>query len=210
MNDLNLEDLKQLLLIGRQAAQYAWDHYDELRVREPVYTLYGPYEYGIGAAIPGKFIKKSARILKTKTRREKYIIYELDSEYKLIRAKHVFNNMNERTYHCFEMDGIQYAYPFAHDRKEVIRDEVLALDWRNGKPYYFAFLSSHTVLAQYFEHISEEKMNVTLYAYNDVSEYSLCGYPTDFNAPLGERNSPASRGDWVEDAAYTDFSMFFK
>lgn len=210
MNDLNIEDLKRLLLDGRQAAQYAFDHYEELAVREPVYTLYGPYAYGTGAAIPGKFIPKCARNLTFKTRRKKYIIYELDNNYNLLRARQVFNSVNDNTYQCFELDGIQYACPFRHNRKQMSRDEVLALSWKDGKPEYFAFLTHNTLIAQFFEHVSQDKMLVTAYTYNPVSEYTLQGQLTVPDAPLGQPNSPAARGSWEEAAAYTDFSMWFK
>ena len=67
VENLHMEDLKQLLSDGRRAAQYAWDHYEELTAREAVYTLYGPYEYGIGAAIPGNTIPMRSRSLTLKT-----------------------------------------------------------------------------------------------------------------------------------------------
>lgn len=210
MIDLTLEDLKQLLLDGRRAAQYALDHYEELAAREAVYTLYGPYAYGIGAAIPGKFISKSARSLTLKTRREKYIIYELDSEYKLLRTRDVFNLVRDNTYQCFELDGIQYAYPFVCNQKEVGRDEVIALKWKDGKPYYYAFLSKNVVFATFFEYVSPEKVIVTEYGYNRVSEYSVHGYPTDFDAPIGALNSAAYRVCWEEEPMYTDFSQWFR
>ena len=70
MIDLTLEDLKQLLLDGRRARQYAWDHYEELAAREAVYTLYGPYAHGTGAAIPWGYTPKRARNLTLKTRRK--------------------------------------------------------------------------------------------------------------------------------------------
>ena len=53
---MNLTELKQLIQDGRDAMQYAWDHYEELVAREAVHILYGPSDYGIGAGIPGKFI----------------------------------------------------------------------------------------------------------------------------------------------------------
>ena len=70
MIELTLEDLKQLLLDGRRARQYAQDHYEELAAREAVYTLYGPLAYNTGAAIPGSYTPKRARNLTLKTRRK--------------------------------------------------------------------------------------------------------------------------------------------
>ena len=45
MHELNICDLQNLILDGRKAMQYAWDHYDELITRNVIYTLYGPYDY---------------------------------------------------------------------------------------------------------------------------------------------------------------------
>ena len=210
MIDLTLEDLKQLLLDGRRARQYAWDHYEELVAREAVYTLYGPYAYGTGAAIPWSYTPKPARNLTQKTRRKKYMIYELDSEYKLLRTRDVFNSVRDYMYECFELDGIQYAYPFVCDRKEIARDQVIALSCKDGKPYYYAFLSENVLFVRFCEYISQGKALMTEYAYNPVSKYTLHGYLTDPEAPIGELNSAANRVCWEEEPVYTDFSQFFQ
>lgn len=210
MIELTLEDLKQLLLDGRRAAQYAWDHYEELAAREAVYTLYGPYVYGTGAAIPWGFTPKCARNLTLKTRRKKYMIYELDSEYKLLRTRDVFNFVRDYTYECFELDGIQYAYPFVCNRKEVARDEVMALGYKDGKPYYYAFLRKNVLFIQFCEYASQGKALMTEYAYNPVSKYTPHGYLTDPDAPIGELNSAATRICWEEEPVYTDFSQWFR
>ncbi len=210
MNNLNLEDLKKLLLDGRRAAQYAWDHYEELVARETVYTLFGPYAYGTGAAIPGKFMPKSARNLTLKTRRKNYIIYELDSEYRLLRTRDIFNSVNDNTYQCFELDGIQYAYPFSHDQKKMGCDEVLALSYKDGKPYYLGFLRKRSIIVHFFEYVSQEKVLVTAYYYNPTSKYSHQGYPTDPDAPLDTPTSAATRSYWEEEPMYTDFSYLLE
>ena len=210
MVDLSLEDLKQLLLDGRRARQYAWDHYEELAAREAVHTLYGPNAYGTGAAIPGSFIPKRARSLTLKTRRKNYIIYELDSGYKLLRTRHVFNSSNDYTYQCFELDGIQYASPFLFDQKKVGHAEVLALKFKDGKPYYFGFLKRNAVIVYYFEYVSQEKVLVTVYYYNPVSKYTSQGLFTDPEAPLGAPTSAAERVCWEEEPMYTDFSQWFR
>ena len=142
--DLTMEDLKQLLADGRRAAQYAWDHYEELTARKATYTLYGPHAYGTGAAIPGKFISKRDRNLTLKTRRKQYLVYELDDEYNLLRVRHVFDQIRDPLYECFELDGIQYACPFVVGRKVVVNNnEVLALSYQDGKPYFFGFLKKN-------------------------------------------------------------------
>ncbi|MBQ5601940.1 MAG: hypothetical protein IIU77_03850, partial [Clostridia bacterium] len=174
MKDLNIEDLKQLLSDGIQARQYAWDHYEELVAREAVYTLYGPYDYGIGAATPGKLIPKASRVLTLKTRKKSYMTYELDGEYNLIRVNRVLNSKQGGTHHCFELNGIRYACPFRYNQKEIARrDEVLSVGYNDGKPYYYGTLGEHFVLANFYEYVSPEIMHVIGYSYHPVSGYSM-------------------------------------
>lgn len=210
MIDLSLEDLKQILLEGRRARQYARDHYEELAAREAVYTLYGPYAYGTGAAIPWGYTPKRARELTLKTRRKKYNVYELDSEYKLLRVRQVFNGVNDNTYQCFELDGIQYGCPFLFNKKENSYIEVMALSYKDGKPYYSGFLAENVLFAHFFEYVSQKKVLITEYAYNPVSKYTLHGYLTDPDAPIGALNAAANRLCWEEEPVYTDFSLWFR
>lgn len=210
MIELTLEDLKQLLLDGRRAAQYAWDHYEELVAREAAYTLYGPYAYETGAAIPGRYTPKRARDLTLKTRRNKYNIYELDSEYKLLRVTQVLDSVSINTYHFFELDGIQYACPFLFNRKEKSHGNVVAVSYKDGKPYYHAFLSENVLFVRFCEYVSEGKALMTEYGYNPVSKYTPHGYLTDPDAPIGELNSAATRICWEEETVYTDFSQWFR
>ena len=210
MIDLTLEDLKQLLLDGRRARQYARDHYEELAAREATYTLYGPYAYHTGAAVPWGYTPKRARNLTLKTRRKEYISYELDNEYKLIRVRDVFNSVNDNTYHCFELDGVQYACPFLFNRKEKSLGEVVAVNYKDGKPYSYAFLSENVLFVQFCEYVSPERALMTEYSYNPVSEYTMHGYPTDPEAPIGALNSAATRVCWEEEPVYTDFSQWFR
>ncbi len=210
ISELDIEDLKQMLAAGRRARQYALDHYEGLAEREAVYTLYGPYDYRIGAGISGPIVSKNSRKLTFKTKRKKYLIYELDSEYKLLRVRHVFNYRNDPVYHCFELDGIQYACPFPKNRKEMWSSEVIAFVSQNGKPYFQADMTENSLLSEFYEYVSAEKVRVTGYTYHPISQYTLRGYPMDPNALLGEPSSPAQRSCREEKPMYTDFSKFFK
>ncbi len=210
MTDLTTKDLKQLLVEGRWAAKYAWNHYEELAAREAIYTLYGALEHGIGAARPGRLIPKRSRILKFNKPKSDFSVYELDSEYKLLRVSHVINSQNYDTYHCFELNGTLYACPFRYNQKEIVRNEVLAVGYKEGKPYYYGAIGSNRVNADFYEYISPEKVYVVEYSYHPVSKYSLHGYLLDSNAPLGELSSPAQRAYCEEKPMYTDFSMFFR
>jgi hypothetical protein len=138
------------------------------------------------------------------------LIYELDSEYKPIRIRDVFNSINDNTYHCFELDGVHYACPFLFNRKEKSRGNVVAVSYKDGKPYYYAFLSENVLFVRFCEYIAQGKALMTEYGYNPVSEYTLHGYPTDPEAPIGALNSPATRVCWEEEPVYTDFSQFFQ
>lgn len=210
MIDLTLEDLKQLLSDGRHAREYAWNHYEELVTREPAYTLYGPYAYGTGADIPGGFTPKRARNLSLKTRRKKYIIYELDNEYKLLRATQVLDSKSINTYHCFERNGVRYACPFLPDEKHLGFGNVIALSCKDGKPYYSGFLAKNVLIATFFEYVSAEKVLITEYTYNPVSKYATQGYLTDPDAPINAPNAAAQRLCYEEEPMYTDFSQWFQ
>ena len=210
MHELNICDLQNLILDGRKAMQYAWDHYDELITRNVIYTLYGPYDYGIGAAIPGKLISTRSRRLTLKTRKKSHIIYELDGDYKLLRTRDVFNLEKDTTYECFELDGIQYACPFSANQETTRCDEVIALSYREDTPSYLAFLREHSLIAQFFDYVSPNKTLVTAYYYYPFSKYTAYGCLTDPNAPVGALNSSAQKAFWEEEPMYTDFSQWFK
>ena len=211
MREISIDELNHFLQKGQEIARYAWDHYEELTARERIYTLYGPYDYGIGAGIPGKFIPPRSRNLTKQTRRKNYIIYELDSNFQLLRTITVRDQTKvESTYQCFEMDGVLYAYSFRGTEKKPFKDEVIAVFNVDQKPQYMAFLSAHRVFIHFFEQISLEKMMVTAYYYTPFSKLSPQGYPVDHSAPVGSLTSPVQRGFWEEMPLYTDFSQWFK
>lgn len=210
MREISIHELERFLQTGKQVTQYAWDHYEELAVRKKEYTLYGPYDYGIGAGMPGKFISLHSRKLTKKTRQNNYLIYELDSDYKLLRVVTVRDQTKiESVYHCFEMDGVQYAYPFRGTDKKSFKDEVLAVCTVDQQPQYLAWLSPNSVMVQFFDYVCPEKMAVTTYSYTPTAKFTVNGYPVDHSAAIGTLNSPVERGHWEEKPTYTDFSAFF-
>ena len=208
MIDLTLEDLKQFLLDGRRARQYAWEHYEELAAREATYTLYGPYAYLTGAALPGSYIPKRARNLTLKTRRKKYTTYELDHEYRPLRVTQVLDSEDTNTFHFFELDGIQYACPFWPNKKKEGCGNVVAVRYKDGKPYYYAFLSENVLFVRFCEYVSQGRAIMTEYGYNPVSEYTLHGYPTNTDAPINALDSDVQRVCWEEEPMFTDFSQW--
>ena len=211
MYEISISKLDQLIADGKRAAQYAWEHYEELIMRKKKYVLYGPVAYGIGAGIPGKFISPNSRKLQKQTRKKDYMLYELDSNFNLLQTTLMRNYTEiENTYYCFEFEGIRYACPFFGKQKKRYNKEILAIGFRGARPEYLGFLREHSLIAQFFHYDSPEKVLVTTYSYSPSSKYTVHGYEIDPNAPIGAPNSSVEKGFWEEVPAYTDFSEWFK
>lgn len=210
-HNLGYRELDMLVLEGKLACEYAWEHYDELVARECVYRLYGPYCSRMGAGIPGSLVSKKKRELKKQTKRKKYHIYELDSNYKLIRVISMRDYTKiELTYHCFECNGTQYGVRFSEDRKELFRFEVDVVRCLDGLPVYYGIASCENIIAHFYEYREDEKVYVTCYGYNRRMKRTVHGYPVDWDSPIGGLASPVEKGSWEEDILYTDFSKYFK
>lgn len=211
MYEIDTEGLQQFLNDGREAAKYAWTHYEELAARKHTYTLYGPYSYHIGASVPSNLTPARDRKLSTSTRRKDYHIYHLDDKYHVIRTISILNYTNiECIYQHFELNGTIYAYPFRGDKKAMFTDEVNALSFSNGKPVFFGLLSKNFVFAQFYEYIDAGKMLVSSYQYAPNAKFSQYGHPIDPNAPVGALNSSISRHCREEKTEYIDFSQWFE
>ena len=203
MDNENIKILDYFLNAGNEAIQYAWDHYEELLNRQCAFTLYGPYDTGIGAGIPGKPVSKNSRKLTKETRRKHYLIYELDEKFNLLRTKTIRNyNEVEFVYHCFELDGYFYAIPFWKEEKKLSYKQSIALRFVDGKPTYLGFIRRGCLIAGFYQHVSEEKMLVKGYTYVNS--------PDVFHANTGIENVYLEEGCWKEDFVYKDFSSFFE
>ena len=129
MIEISMSELELFMQKGRYAAQYAWEHYDELFARKAKFTLYEPVAYGVGAGMPGKFVPQSVRKLMKQTRRKNYLVYELDDKYQLLRTVLVQNNEKVLyTYQCFELDGTMYGCPFLEGEKKCLETRCWTLD----------------------------------------------------------------------------------
>lgn len=211
MYEIDITGLQRLLESGRQAARFAWDHYEELVARKQTNTLYGPDAYYIGASIPSALTPERARKLMHSTRRKNHMVYHLDENCKVIRTIGVRNYTEiECLYHHFELNGITYAYPFRGNNKSMFTDEVNALAFENDKPVFFGLLSKNFVFAQFYEYISAEKMLVSTYRYSPEAKFSLYGYPVDPKAPVGALNSVVDRHCREEVPGDTDFSRWIR
>lgn len=211
MYEIGINGLQKLLMEGRRAAKYAWDHYEELTAREHVYTLYGPHANAIGASIPSSLTPVRARNLTCHTRRKDYLIYHLDSDYNVMRTITVLDYTKvDCTYHHFQLDGVTYAYPFRGTEKVMYTDRVKSLRFSNGKPVYFGLLQKNFVFAQFYEYETSEKMMVSTYRYSPLAQFSMYGYAIDPNAPVGALNSCVDRHCKEEISHYIDFAQWFK
>lgn len=211
MYEIGIDGLQKLMKEGRSAAQYAWDHYEELAARKHTYTLYGPYAYHIGAGVPSKMTHKSARRLLKSTRRKDYLAYELDENYKILRTISVMNYTEvECVFHHFKIGNATYAYPFSGNGKALYNDEINVLHYSNGIPTYFGLVSQNFIFAQFYEYVESNKMLVSTYRFSSKAEYTRYGYPIDWSAPLGAVNSPVDRHCTEEVPEYIDFSHWFK
>ena len=194
MFEIGIKELHQLLIDGHAASQYARDHYDQLAARQSAYTLYGASCYGLGASVPSMLTPLSARRLTEKTRRKEYIVYELDDSHKVIRTIHMLDYSKvDCTYHHFELNGVQYAYPFRGKGNGIYNNQIAALKYTEGRPFYYALISNNMLFIQFYEHLGPEKMMVSTYRYWPTAEYTQHGYPVDKNVPIGALNSCVQR-----------------
>ena len=210
-HNLGYRELDWLVLEGKLAWEYAWEHYDELVARECVHRLYGPYCYWMGAGMPGHLTSKRARELKKQTRRKDYRIYELDSNYKLIRVISVRDYTKiELIYHCFECDGTQYGVPFRGESKELFKFHAHVIRYRDGLPVYHGMVEHEHIFADFYEYISDEKVKLIEYHYGRHLMTTEYGYPVDWDSPFCGLTSPVQIVTCEQDVRYTDFSKFFE
>lgn len=210
-HNLGYHELDMLVLEGKLACEYAWEHYDELVARECVHRLYGPYGYRMDAGVPGGPTSKRKHELKKQTRRKDYLIYELDNNYKLIRVI----SMTDYTkvvliHHCFECDGTQYGVPFEKEGKELFEFQVNVVRYKEGVPVYYGIVRCENLIADFYEHRQDKKVCGISYVYGRCIKNTVYGYPVDWDSPIGGPASPVEKGTWEGEVLYTDFSQYFK
>lgn len=195
MYEISIDELRQLFFEARTAAKYAREHYDDFVARNHVFTLYGPEAYDIGASVPCKLTPMRARKLSKKTRSKNYMVYELDSTYKVLRTIHMIEYTRvDCTYHHFELDDIYYAYPFkGRGNHPYSMDDIIVLKYDQGRPIYYARGNTGLLHAKFFEYPEPNKMLVSTYWYFHASNTTPNGLPVDWNAPIGSPSSPVQR-----------------
>lgn len=211
MYEIGVEELHQLFLEARSAAKYAWEHYEDLASREHTFTLYGPEAYDIGASVPSALTPIRARKLLKSTRRKNHVIYELDSSYHVLRTVHMIDYTRpDCTYHHFELNGIQYAYPFRERGNCMYTDKITVLKYDHGRPVYYAIVSRGLLFAQFYEYPEPDKMIVSTYRYFHTAKTTPYGLSVDWNAPIGTMSSPVQRHCTEETPVEIDFSKWFR
>ena len=212
MHQIGIGELHQMLIDARRVADYAQEYCEQLfGSREHTYTLYGPAAYYLGVSIPSQLTPDRARALRKKTRREKYIAYELDSEYKILRTVHIRDHTKAACiFHHFEIDGISYAFPFHGDTFDFPNSDICIMEFANEKPLYYAVASDQLLFVQFYEYISGDKMIVSTYRYWPTAPFTMHGYPVDREAPIGALNSPVQYHCTEEVPHVADFSQWFR
>lgn len=209
MYEIGIAELHQLFLEAREAAKYAREHYDDFTSREHTYTLYGPEAYNLGASVPSSLTPMRARKLLKSTRRKNHVIYELDSEYKVLRTIHMIEyTRTDCTYHHFELNGIQYAYPFRERGNSLYTDKITVLKYKQGRPVYYAIVANNLLFCQFYEYPEATKMMVSTYRYWPKGKATALGLPVDWEAPIGSITSPVDRHCTEETPIEIDFSKW--
>lgn len=211
MYTAKMEDFYQIVRDGRLAREYAIEHRDELVARQHTHTLYGPHDPSLGASIPcNTVVSKQARSLTHKTRRKRYIIYQLDENYKVLRTILIEGELPNKQliYHHFEFNGTVYAYNYAYFYNRVIN----FFRYADGKPVCYGELDLRLdfIFIQYYEYLSDDRMFVSTYRYNPKVEQTIYGCKPDPNAPIGAPNSIVQQKFYEVPAEDTDFSRWFK
>ena len=210
MYKADIPELMQLIQEGRAGADYAWEHRDELVAREHVYTLYGPHEPPLGASHPSSMISAKARQLRKTTRRKSYTAYELDSSYKPLRTVYVIDQKIDCVDHHFELNGVTYVYSFGKYGRKQYSDRIYVLKYQNGKPIYLAETTENYIFAEFYDYIGPDRMGISCYGFATEAKYTMLGYPVDWNAPIGAKNSPVGCHYREEPVQYIDFSHWFE
>lgn len=210
MVKLSFDDLNLLIQRGQTAFQYAWDHYEELATRRCVHTLYGSASYYVGALSPSHITSSKERKLSNKPGTDRYIIYEFDENYNVIRIKHIKRgNQVDCTYHVFELNGALYARSFFQDKKAFYKKDVVSLSFSNNLPVSYAIIGPNRLAAEFYEYLSPTRMITTTYTYYPDSIVTYRGGAASFDVPFGMRESPVQFSCDEEPVHYIDFSRWF-
>lgn len=206
MIKIGYPEMYELIKKGCTAFDYARDHYEELNARPTVHELFGPPSHGLGALAAGHLTPPKERLLKRKTRRKKYVIYELDEAFRVIRIKHIGKEGKVQcTYHLFELDGIVYARAFLGETNRFYTHKTHAIKYSGGQPLYYAQTSPNYLCIDLYEYPCSNRVKTTCYLFLPASKNTAAGVPVCWEAPLGSNNSPVTLDYFEEEYHYLDF-----
>lgn len=211
MVEIGYSDMHKMMQDGLLALDYAWSHYDELNSRQTVYTLYGPPAYRMGIMAAGHLTPAKERKLSKTTRRKRYLQYELDQNFHVIRIRHMKNyNEVECTYHLFDSNGVIYAQAFVADIQHLYSCHTMALRLDSaGRPMYYAESGKDYLCVDFYEYPEENRVHTTCYLYLPGGKYTSTGQLASWEAPMGAQNSPVTLEFCEEEYTHIDFSTFF-
>lgn len=211
MIETRYEELHELIEKGKRAKAYAWEHYEELAAREAVYTLYGPSSVYMGAASPSHLIQANVRKLTHKTRRNQYLKYELDQDYRVIRV--ISKNPHkywDYIHHVFELDGVTYGCPFKVIEKRFADTCIEAIYISEGKPRYYAQTTENSIFCEFYEYPTEDSRRNTGYLYSKKCQTTSYQMKPNWDAPFGAPDSPVSVHCYESTPWDLDFSKYFQ
>lgn len=211
MNSIDYDTMNKLIMSGNSAYEYAWSNYEMLSQRKAAYVLYGPPTNYLGVLAAGHLTPAKERKVKKETRRKRYIQYELDENYHILRIRHMRDyDKTECTYHIFEQNGIVYGCPFYQDQKIRYPAKTVAVKYTGEKPEYFAMTSHNYLCVDYYEYPLPNRVKTTCYLYLPMSIYSAAGVRRSEDAPFGSTNSPVTIDQSEEEYNHIDFSLLCK
>lgn len=208
---MTYEILDDLIAKGNRARQYAWDHYEKLNSRETAYVLYGPDIHSLGVLAAGHATPARKRKLQRSTRAKRYLRYEFDWDFRLIRIRHMCNYSKiDCTYQMFELDGILYGEPFFRDRKAVYPGVTTAVKFENGRPVYYAMSRKNYLCVDFYTYPQPDRVLTDVFLYSPNSQYCSTGLPVNWDAPFGAQDSPVTLDHREDPYAHFDFPAILK
>jgi hypothetical protein len=208
---MTYEILDDLIAKGNRARQYAWDHYEVLNAKETAYVLCGPDNHSLGVLAAGHATPARKRKLQRSTLAKRYLRYEFDQDFRLIRIRHMCNYAEiDCTYQMFEMDGILYGEPFFRDRKAVYPGDTIAVKFENGRPVYYAMSRKNYLCVDFYTYPQPDRVLTDVFLYSPNSQYCSTGLPVNWDAPFGAQDSPVTLDHRDEPYVHFDFPAILK
>ena len=211
MKNTLFQDFQDIIDNSRRAFKYGEEHFDELMSRPVSHILYGPEVQGPGAGQPSqRLVPCKDRVLKDKTRRERFRAYYFDSNWDLLYSR-CFRQKEkiESTVLHFWLGDTNYARWFFQDRNAFYKAEVYSSQYQNGKPTRFDIAHDHRVYVEYFKEIPSDGGDLLTscnwFDYYPTREVATDGTLLSKDAPFGASNSPVKIGQDIFKAIDTDF-----